>query len=283
MMNLRLATPRLDRAGDRRVRGRHPPGSGVRDGVGGARRRLQRSRARSSASPTWCARAMEMERRALAIDPDLADAHTWLGAGAADARPHRRGDRGDPRGDPPRARQRPGAPGAGPRATGSARGTSPRRFPMFERAIELNPEAGYSYLQLGLLLAWEGQLRARPSESAGARSSSRISTSPATPACRWSAPTRGSATSTTCRGATTRRSREYERGLAFVGVQRSRAQGSHARSSSTSRSAPPITGRGGPTEAARHFERALQDVRRPRRQGRRRSRSPATTSPACTR
>jgi tetratricopeptide (TPR) repeat protein len=30
-------------------------------------------------------------------------------------------------------------------------------IPEFERAIELNPEAGYSYLQLGLLLAWEGQ------------------------------------------------------------------------------------------------------------------------------
>ena len=27
----------------------------------------------------------------------------------------------------------------------------------FEKSIELNPEAGYSYLQLGLLLAWEGQ------------------------------------------------------------------------------------------------------------------------------
>ena len=28
---------------------------------------------------------------------------------------------------------------------------------MFERSIELNPEAGYSYLQLGLLLSWEGR------------------------------------------------------------------------------------------------------------------------------
>src|SRR4029079_14503818 len=31
-------------------------------------------------------------------------------------------------------------------------------MPLFEKAIELNPEAGYSYLQLSLLLAWEGQL-----------------------------------------------------------------------------------------------------------------------------
>jgi adenylate cyclase len=29
-------------------------------------------------------------------------------------------------------------------------------IPEFERSIELNPEAGYSYLQLGLLLSWEG-------------------------------------------------------------------------------------------------------------------------------
>src|SRR4029079_12974614 len=31
-------------------------------------------------------------------------------------------------------------------------------IPIFERAIALNPQAGYSYLQLALLLAWEGQL-----------------------------------------------------------------------------------------------------------------------------
>ena len=31
-------------------------------------------------------------------------------------------------------------------------------IPLFERAIALNPEAGYSYLQLSLLLAWDGQL-----------------------------------------------------------------------------------------------------------------------------
>ena len=36
-----------------------------------------------------------------------------------------------------------------------ARGTSPGAIPVFERSIVLNPEAGYSYLQLGLLLSWE--------------------------------------------------------------------------------------------------------------------------------
>ena len=41
--------------------------------------------------------------------------------------------------------------------TGSARGDFAAAIPAFRRAIELNPEAGYSYLQLGLLLAWEGQ------------------------------------------------------------------------------------------------------------------------------
>jgi tetratricopeptide (TPR) repeat protein len=43
------------------------------------------------------------------------------------------------------------------RAYWVGRGDFAAAIPEFERAIELNPEAGYSYLQLGLLLAWEGQ------------------------------------------------------------------------------------------------------------------------------
>ena len=105
--------------------------------------------------------AIEMERRALAIDPDLSDAHSLARHRPAQPRPDRRSDRGDQRSDPPRARERPGAPGAGARATGSAREISPPRSPSSSSAIELNPEAGYSYLQLGLLLAWEGQYERR--------------------------------------------------------------------------------------------------------------------------
>jgi tetratricopeptide (TPR) repeat protein len=43
------------------------------------------------------------------------------------------------------------------RAYWVGRGDFAGAIPEFERAIELNPEAGYSYLQLGLLLACEGQ------------------------------------------------------------------------------------------------------------------------------
>ena len=70
-------------------------------------------------------KGMEMERRALAIDPDLSDAHAWLGSGAAVARPGRRGGPRGPGRDPHRSRQRPGASGPGARAVGRQGATSP--------------------------------------------------------------------------------------------------------------------------------------------------------------
>ena len=96
-----------------------------------------------------------MERRAVALNPDLADAHAWLGGALLDLgqvdEPLRRSTRGcvwSPRTD--RRYQ----------ALGRALGRE-RRFrrgdSRLPQTIELNPEAGYSYLQLGLLLAWEGQ------------------------------------------------------------------------------------------------------------------------------
>ncbi len=63
-------------------------------------------------------KAIDIERRALAIDPDLADAHMWLGSALLNLGTHRRGDCRHPRGRPARARQRPGAPGAGARLLG---------------------------------------------------------------------------------------------------------------------------------------------------------------------
>ncbi len=100
-------------------------------------------------------RAIEIERRALAIDPDLADAHTWLGAsflnlGRTDdaIAAIRDAIRLEP--DNGQAHQ------ALARAFWVGKGDFAAAIPEFERAIELNPEAGYSYLQLGLLLAWEG-------------------------------------------------------------------------------------------------------------------------------
>jgi tetratricopeptide (TPR) repeat protein/predicted Ser/Thr protein kinase len=100
--------------------------------------------------------AIEIERRALAIDPELADAHTWLGAallalGRTDEAivAIREAIRLEP--DNGQAHQ------ALARAYWVGKGDFATAIPEFEKAIELNPEAGYSYLQLALLLAWEGQ------------------------------------------------------------------------------------------------------------------------------
>ena len=146
------------------------------------------SRARSSASATWSQRAIEMERRALSIDPELADAHGWLGDGAAHPRPDRRSDcrRSTRRsGSSPRTARR---TRRSARALVGRQGRLRRRDSRCSsRAIELNPEAGYSYLQLGAAAGVGRPVRARPRTSAAAPSNSRISTFPATPACRSSA------------------------------------------------------------------------------------------------
>ena len=106
--------------------------------------------------PDMLHRAMEMQRRALAIDPELAEAHVGLGSvllnlGQVDEAiaEIREGLRLEP--DNGQARQSLG------RALWAGKGDFVAAIPEFEKAIELNPEAGYSYLQLSLLLAWEGQ------------------------------------------------------------------------------------------------------------------------------
>jgi tetratricopeptide (TPR) repeat protein/predicted Ser/Thr protein kinase len=100
-------------------------------------------------------KALDIERRALAIDPKLADAHVWMGAallglGRTDEAISaiQTAIRLEP--DNGQAHQ------ALARALWVGKGDFAAAIPEFERAIELNPEAGYSYLQLGLLLAWEG-------------------------------------------------------------------------------------------------------------------------------
>ena len=101
-------------------------------------------------------RAIDIERRALTLDPNLADAHVWLGValltlGRTDEAiaSIREGVRLEP--DNGQAHQ------GLARAYWVGKGDFAAAIPEFERAIELNPEAGYSYLQLGLLLAWEGR------------------------------------------------------------------------------------------------------------------------------
>ena len=159
MMNLRLATRDSIERAHRGVRGSDAAT------IPSTRWRGPRSAARTAlkgivpvASTRSRRKAIEMERRALAIDPELADAHMWLGAallglGQVDeaiARSARRS--GSIRRTARRIRRL-------RRALWVGKGDFAGAIPAFERAIELNPEAGYSYLQLGLLLAWEGQLR----------------------------------------------------------------------------------------------------------------------------
>jgi serine/threonine protein kinase/tetratricopeptide (TPR) repeat protein len=101
-------------------------------------------------------KGVEMERRALEIDPELADAHNWLGAGLLTLgkvdeaiASISEAIRLEP--DNGQAYQSLG------RAYWVGQGDFAKAIPAFRKAIELNPEAGYSYLQLGLLLAWQGQ------------------------------------------------------------------------------------------------------------------------------
>ncbi|HYU77483.1 MAG TPA: protein kinase [Vicinamibacterales bacterium] len=105
---------------------------------------------------TLVEKAVDIERRALTIDPELADAHAYLGAallslGRVDEAVSATRDAIRLEPDNGQAHQALG------RALWIGTGDFAAAIPEFERAIALNPEAGYSYLQLGLLLAWEGQ------------------------------------------------------------------------------------------------------------------------------
>ena len=106
--------------------------------------------------PEMVAKAIDLERRALAIDPEVADAHMWLGAsllnqGKVDEAITEL--RYALRLEPDNGQAHQGLA----RAFWVGKGDFAAAIPEFERAIELNPEAGYSYLQLSLLLAWEGE------------------------------------------------------------------------------------------------------------------------------
>jgi tetratricopeptide (TPR) repeat protein len=101
--------------------------------------------------------AIELQRRALRIDPDLADAHMWLGSALLEV-----GQTAEAIAEIQEALRLEPENGQAyqtlARAYWVGVGDFKSAIPMFERAIELNPEAGYSYLQLSLLLAWDGQL-----------------------------------------------------------------------------------------------------------------------------
>ncbi len=119
MMNLRLATrdsiERAIAAFEDAIASR----SGVRDRVGGARRRLRAQGLVSlSIQRSGRARAIEIERRARR-DRSRARRRAHVARHRApQPRAGRRRHRGDPRGDPARARERTGPSGAGPRVLG---------------------------------------------------------------------------------------------------------------------------------------------------------------------
>jgi serine/threonine protein kinase/tetratricopeptide (TPR) repeat protein len=107
--------------------------------------------------PDLLHKAIDLGRRALAIDPELADAHVVIGNGLMNLgqideaiEEIRKGIELEP--DNAQAHQ------SRARALWMGKGNFADAIPEFERAIELNPQAGYSYLQLSLLLAWEGKL-----------------------------------------------------------------------------------------------------------------------------
>lgn len=101
-------------------------------------------------------KAIELEQRALAIDPQHADARVWLatalvGLGRTDEAIAALQEVLQL--DPDHGQARQGLA----RAYWIGRGDFAAAIPELERAIAVNPEAGYSYLQLGLLLAWTGE------------------------------------------------------------------------------------------------------------------------------
>ena len=106
--------------------------------------------------PDMVHKALDIERRALSLDPELADAHVWLGTallGLGRVDEAMTALREALRLEPDNGQAYQGLA----RALWVGKGDFAAAIPIFERSIALNPEAGYSYLQLALLLTWERQ------------------------------------------------------------------------------------------------------------------------------
>ena len=106
--------------------------------------------------PELIERAIELEHRALALAPRNARAHAWLGGSYVDLGRYDEGIAAIQealRLDPDNASARAGLA----RAHWIGKGEIDEAIAEFEKAIALNAEAGYVYLQLALLLALRGR------------------------------------------------------------------------------------------------------------------------------
>lgn len=106
--------------------------------------------------PDLTERAIEFERRALALNPSLARAHAWLGSAYLDQGRYDEAIasiRHAVRLEPDNASARSSLA----RAYWIGRGMVDEAIEEFRQVIALNPEAGYSYLQLALLLLFRGR------------------------------------------------------------------------------------------------------------------------------
>ena len=100
-------------------------------------------------------KAIEMERRAIAINPKLADAHRWLGASLMSIARYDEAIAAIQEA----ARLEPGDASVYSslgRACWVGKGQLDEGIAHLERATEINPELGYAHLQLGLLYALSG-------------------------------------------------------------------------------------------------------------------------------
>ena len=114
------------------------------------------TRGRSSSLPGLVERAVEFERRALALDPENARAHAWLGTAYLNMGQFdeaiasiRQAVRLEP--DNASARS------ALARAYWLGKGDVNAAIAEFREVVALNPEGGYAFLQLSLLLALRGE------------------------------------------------------------------------------------------------------------------------------
>jgi tetratricopeptide (TPR) repeat protein len=107
--------------------------------------------------PDLVEKAIEVGRKAIELNPKLGSAHAWLGSALGDSNRHEEAIAAYAealRLEPDDAMARSGLA----RVYWIGLGRVDEAIAEFERVIELNPESGYSYLQLSLLYALRGRL-----------------------------------------------------------------------------------------------------------------------------